>query len=652
MSYSDKKPVSVPVAPSDPVPNRLIREKSPYLLQHARNPVDWYPWGDEAFKKAAAEDKPVFLSIGYSSCHWCHRMEEDCFKDEEAAKVLNQDFVSIKVDREERPDVDHFYMEACIAMTGHGGWPLTCFVMPDRHPFFAGTYFPKKANRYGQIGFIDLLTRIIQLWKTDRTALKNTSREFIDRIREETRVIREGKILYGEDPDEETARLAVQQMKDSFDSEYGGFGRAPKFPSVHSLMFLLGRDRLKSERTVAEMALKTLSGMADGGIHDHVGGGFCRYSTDRKWLVPHFEKMMYDNAMLLSAYAKASRVSDSQGQSARFRRVAEGILAYCVREMRHPEGGFYTAQDADSGGVEGRYYLWTPEEVRNVLGPDAPGFCQLYDIKKGGNFDGASIPNRIGKSFSDTEETFASGCLERLRLRREQRVPPSKDDKVLTSSNSLLCAALAAAARELQMPACRVLAEGAMNYLIKNLTGDGRLRSSRREGASTHPATSDDYAFLVYALLELYETTRRDIWLEQAKTWAKAALTLFLDPEDGLMYLSGRDVTDVPVRQKSLQDGALPSGNGVMAGNLIRLGRMPGGQGFREAGDRMEAVLMRLARRMPRAFTGFLWMRQMVQETVPEETTPVDKGKGSERIQDYPSQLSRNIITTKPTMRA
>lgn len=389
--------------------NRLIHEKSPYLLQHAYNPVDWYPWGDEAFEKAKAEDKTIFLSIGYSTCHWCHVMERESFEDEEVAELLNKYFVAIKVDREERPDIDHIYMTFCQAMTGHGGWPLTVIMTPDKKPFFAGTYFPKN-DRHGMPGLLTILKSVQKAWVENRDNLENISSQVVNTVYSET-----------EDyPNEVLSEKAVDDayklLERSFDPIYGGFGNAPKFPAPHNLLFLLRYWYTKKENKALGMVEKTLDSMYRGGIYDHIGFGFCRYSTDRKWLVPHFEKMLYDNALLAMAYAEAYQATKKD----KYARIAKEIFRYIERDMTSPEGAFYSAEDADSEGIEGLFYLWKYEEIMSVLGEeDGKRFCSMFDITPSGNFEGRNIPNLI--NTEETDENFIEQCRKRLFDAREKR---------------------------------------------------------------------------------------------------------------------------------------------------------------------------------------------------------------------------------------
>ena len=540
-------------------PNRLINEKSPYLLQHAHNPVDWYPWGNEAFAKARRRDVPVFLSIGYSTCHWCHVMERESFEDAEVAGLLNANFVSIKVDREERPDIDHFYMSACAAMTGQGGWPLSCFVTPDKKPFFAGSYFPKN-DQNGMRGFMTILGSIAGLWQQDRTRLLGASDDI-------TRHLSEIKTAPQAACDETACHRAFQQLASSFDPKYGGFGGAPKFPSPHNLFFLIRYYLLFKNRQAADMVAATLKAMQRGGIWDHIGGGFCRYSTDERWLVPHFEKMMYDNAMLATAFCEAGAAIDDS-----FFFTAARIFEYVFRDMLDSDGGFFTAQDADSEGEEGRYYVFTPSEIKKVLGPDDGSlFCRLFDITPQGNFERKSIPNLLYRTPAADDDVFAEKCFPVLRQYREKRVPPFKDDKKLASVNGLMLAALSTAGRLMRNRDYIAAAEKTGRFLLSRMFYDNRLYASLRDGALRHPATSDDYAYVLWGMFELYQATLQPCWLAESVRIAESMLALFQDEQVGSLYLSGRDVHDLPVRGKNTHDGALPSGNAVAAQVLGRL---------------------------------------------------------------------------------
>lgn len=572
--------------------NRLINEKSPYLLQHAHNPVDWYPWCDEAFEKAKAEDKPIFLSIGYSTCHWCHVMERESFEDEQVAELLNRNFVSVKVDREERPDVDNLYMEACMALTGSGGWPLSCFLTPDKRPFYAGTYFPKNDGPYG-IGFLTLLRRISELWKTRREDLLKSSDEIMDAISRES----------GPCAIEDGAETkAFEQLERSFDGRYGGFGGAPKFPSLQNLMFLTRYGLLHNCGRAFEMVKKTLDSMYQGGIFDHVGGGFCRYSTDRMWLVPHFEKMMYDNAMMIIAYSEAAALFGGH-----YADIARMTTEFCLREMKGPEGCFYTAIDADSEGAEGKFYLFSPDEVVKALGkPDGERFCRLFNITPRGSFEGKSIPNLIGKTLSDGDLLFSKSAAERLYKYRSRRIPPFLDDKSLAMNNGLMTAALAIEGRILKKPEYIEYAEKCADFVLTKMIKNGRLTGRWRAGEAAVPATSDDYAAVIFGLIELYESTFKPERLIKAVELTRDMNALFWDDADGGYFLSGSDVGDLPARRKNTQDGALPSGNSIAALNLLRLARLCANAEFEEYSNRIIKMAAPLANAYPSACCGLL----------------------------------------------
>lgn len=587
-------------------PNRLIHEKSPYLLQHAYNPVDWYPWGDEAFERAKREDKPIFLSIGYSTCHWCHVMERESFEDEEVAAVLNRDFVAIKVDREERPDIDHIYMTVCQAMTGHGGWPLTIIMTPDKTPFFAGTYFPKR-SRYGRPGLLDILQQIADVWKHDRARIDRVGRKVLDALRPHFQN-RAGEL------DASVLDEAYKQFAERFDAAYGGFGPPPKFPTPHNLIFLLRYGRLTGKAQATAMATKTLEAMHRGGIYDHIGFGFARYSTDREWLVPHFEKMLYDNALLAYAYLEAYQATGD----ARHARVAREIFTYVEREMTDPDGGFYSAQDADSEGVEGKFYVWTPDEVKAVLGADDGAlFCDVYDITPGGNFEGKSIPNRIHTSLASAARRYGMTVeelaqrLETMRRKlfaaRGRRVPPHKDDKILTAWNALMIAALAKGAKVLDEPALAERAIQATSFLLAKLRrGDGRLLARYRDGEAAHLAYLDDYAFLTWALLELYEATFEARFLRDALGLTRQMFNLFGDDKDGGLFFTGRDAEALPARPKEVYDGAMPSGNSVAAYTLVRLAQLTGDEALRRKADQQLQAFAGDVRAFPSAHAFFL----------------------------------------------
>lgn len=550
-------------------PNRLAKEKSPYLLQHAYNPVDWFPWSDEGFAKAKAEDKPIFLSIGYSTCHWCHVMERESFEDEEVARVLNDGFVAIKVDREERPDIDHIYMNVCQALTGSGGWPLTIIMTPEKKPFFVGTYFPKK-SRMGYPGIVEILEKIINAWRTEREELLESSEKIMEHIQKELEGDSEGELSM------EAAHKAFSGFKTSFGGEYGGFGRAPKFPTPHNLQFLLRYWKTTGNSEALSMVEATLESMYRGGIYDHIGFGFSRYSTDREWLVPHFEKMLYDNALLAMTYIEAFLAVGKE----QYREVSRQIFEYVLRDMTSPEGGFYSAEDADSEGEEGKFYVWSPEEIAEILGEeDAEKFCSYYGITGSGNFEGKSIPNLIGNKEAFGRVLF--NPMEELREKvfaaREKRVHPYKDDKILTSWNGLMIAALSMGARAMGEDRYLKAAEKAVAFIREKLIRkDGRLLARYREGEAAYSAYLDDYAFLIWGLIELFEAAFKPEYLELAIDLNRDMLRYFHDEDKGGLYLYGSDSEQLIARPKDVYDGATPSGNSVATLNFLRLSRLTG----------------------------------------------------------------------------
>ncbi len=546
--------------------NRLIEEKSPYLLQHAHNPVDWYPWSDEAFEKAKREDKPIFLSIGYSTCHWCHVMERESFEDGEVAELLNRDFVAIKVDREERPDIDQIYMTVCQGMTGHGGWPLTIVMTPDKKPFFAATYLPKN-QRYGLPGLMQILPRLSGLWQNERAAVLESG-ERVSCWLQETEEFSKGELNMAD------VQQAYKRFSQLFDKEYGGFGSAPKFPTPHNLYFLLRYHYYTGQPEALTMVEKTLDSMYRGGIYDHIGFGFARYSTDRYWLVPHFEKMLYDNALLTIAYLEAYQVTGRP----EYARIAREVLNYVLRDMTSEEGGFYSAEDADSEGVEGKFYVWTPGEVKDVLGNEqGTELCAYFGITEQGNFEGKSIPNLIYSSFSEEERARWETEREKLWAYRSQRIHPHKDDKILTAWNGLMITALAIAYRVLGDSEYREAADKAVQFILNKLRrSDGRLLARYREGEASFLAYSADYSYLVWALIELYEATYNTCYLDLALEFSREQIKYFWDESGGGLFFYGNDAEQLLTRPKEVYDGAMPSDNSVALLNFLRLSRLTG----------------------------------------------------------------------------
>ena len=560
------------------MPNRLKDEKSPYLFQHKDNPVEWYPWCDEAFQKAETEDKPIFLSIGYSTCHWCHVMAHESFEDQDVAELLNQGFVCVKVDREERPDIDAVYMSVCQAVTGQGGWPLTIIMTPKQKPFFAGTYFPKE-RYYGRPGLLDVLSEVLKLWKTRRQELLRDSEEITALINRDC--------VSGENgsehrlPEKEMLRKAYRIFAKQFDPEWGGFGDAPKFPAPHNLLFLMRYAEEEQETDALHMAETTLNAMADGGIHDHIGGGFSRYSTDAQWLVPHFEKMLYDNALLILAYLEAYRVTGK----AKYKDMVKDTADYILRELTDRQGGFYCGQDADSEGVEGKYYVFTPEEIISVLGEaDGKEFCRQYGITEEGNFEGKSIPNRIRSGQTEENRKTSDDRLYQYRLKRTSL---HKDDKILLSWNSWTILAFARAGTVLKEKRYLEAAQKAQGFIETHMSGeDGRLYLRYRGGDAAHQGQLEDYAVYTLALLELYRAGFQVGYLSCASRRAEQMIRFFEDENEGGYFINASDAAQLIARPKEMYDGAAPSGNSAAAMALQKLAALTGEAKWREAAER------------------------------------------------------------------
>ncbi|MCF8261737.1 MAG: thioredoxin domain-containing protein [Melioribacteraceae bacterium] len=600
--------------------NRLINEKSPYLLQHAHNPVDWFPWSDEAFEKAIEENKPIFLSIGYSTCHWCHVMEHESFEDNEVAKLMNENFISIKVDREERPDIDSIYMSVCQMMTGGGGWPLTIVMTPEKKPFFSGTYFPKE-SRNRRIGMIDLIKNISDAWINKKEQIDNSANSITSHLISTANKSHDSKF------DINSIQDAYKTFSGRFESEYGGFGDSPKFPSPHNLIFLIRYGHLTSDTDAIQMVEKTLKGMRKGGIFDHVGFGFHRYSTDNKWLLPHFEKMLYDQAMLILCFTEAYQKTRDQF----YKNTAEEIIEYVLRDMVSPQGGFYSAEDADSEGVEGKFYVWSEAELKDILGEDFDLAKSIYNTVEGGNFIEESTRNFTGENIlhqtqsdeeiaqrfdlseADLKERIAS-IRQRLFDRRVERIHPLKDTKILTDWNGLMIAALSFAGRVFNNEDFIEAAERSFNFITNYLKIDSdKLLHRFKDGESKIPGMLDDYAFVIWGCLELFESTFNTKYLKLANELSITLVNDFGDVGNGAFFISSKDTDDVPARTKEIYDGAIPSGNSVAAMNFLKLSRILGKPEFEVISEKISDYFSESIKKYPAGYTHLLASKLFTQ---------------------------------------
>jgi uncharacterized protein YyaL (SSP411 family) len=595
-------------------PNHLIHEKSPYLIQHAHNPVDWHPWSDDTFAEATTENKPIFLSIGYATCHWCHVMEKESFEDEETAGYLNDTFISIKVDREERPDIDAVYMAACQMLTGSGGWPLSIFMTPDKKPFFAATYLPKR-SRQGRAGLIDICQQVRTLWTTQNEKIQKSAVSIADNLS------RAFTFDAADQPDATLLDQAFNRIKSGFDPQHGGFEPAPKFPSPHRLLFLLRCYHRSGDANALEMVKKTLTAMRLGGIWDHVGFGFHRYSTDTRWLLPHFEKMLYDQALIATAYLEAYQITNDP----LFADTARDIFTYVLRDMTSPEGAFYSAEDADSEGEEGKFYVWTTEEFRKVLGDEGSREWEtILRLSPEGNFvdeatrqkTGANIlhltaPLNKWASKLDLPEEQLTESWRKIRDQlfhvRENRVHPLKDDKILTDWNGLMIAALALGARILNNPEYENAARRAADFVLSKMVDkDGRLHHRFRDGQLAVEGHAGDYAFLIHGLLSLYQTTFDLTFAEQAQVLQEKMVENFWDEEKGGFFSTPKGSAELPVRPKELYDGAIPSANAVSLFNLLLLARLTGNPQWENRAQAQIRAFAGTVKSQPSAFTYFL----------------------------------------------
>ncbi|HWO43814.1 MAG TPA: thioredoxin domain-containing protein [Candidatus Eisenbacteria bacterium] len=588
-------------------PNRLIHETSPYLLQHAHNPVDWYPWCEEAFEKARRENKPILLSIGYSACHWCHVMERESFENEAIAALMNEHFVNIKVDREERPDLDEIYMNAVQLLTGRGGWPMTVFLTPEGKPFYGGTYFPPE-DRYGVPGFPRILLGVASAYREKPHDVQRSVQQILAALERMSAAAEETRRAFSRD----TLAQAAERLAQLYDPNYGGFGKAPKFPNPGVYELLLRAYRRSKNKRYLDMVTHTLERMAHGGIYDQLGGGFHRYSVDEKWLVPHFEKMLYDNAQLVRIYAQAFRASGEET----FKRVVEHTLAYVLREMRHPEGGFYSTQDADSEGEEGKFFLWTPAEVTRILGDDAGEiFCRIYDVTEEGNFEGKNILHRIlsieqaARLFRRDPgeiEALLRRAREKLFAEREQRVKPFRDEKIIASWNGLMLSGLAAAIEISPAADFIAAAERAVGFFFTRMFRNGRLLHVYKDQKANLLGYLDDYAFMAAGMLDLYEALLDRSYFDRAFELTERMIGDFWDEGNGGFFYTGSEHEALIARSKPAFDGSIPSGNAVAALLLLRLYHYTGKDSFLGKAEKVLRLYYDLAESQPFGFAHML----------------------------------------------
>lgn len=593
--------------------NHLMNEKSPYLLQHVHNPVDWYPWNEDAFQKAKNKNKPIFLSIGYSTCHWCHVMAHESFEDPEIGRLMNDTFVSIKVDREERPDLDNIYMTVCQMMTGSGGWPLTIIMTPDKRPFFAGTYFPKE-SKYGRTGLKDLILNVKELWNTKPEEISNSADTIIDALQKISETSPSDEI----NPD--ILDEAYESLSDNFDEVYGGFGTAPKFPTSHNLLFLLRYWKRSGNERALNIVEETLNSMRNGGVYDHIGFGFHRYSVDQEWLVPHFEKMLYDQAMIAIAYIETFQATGNK----KYKKTAEEIFEYILRDMKSGNGGFYSAEDADSEGVEGKFYVWGKDEIFEVLGDeDANLASKIFEITDEGNFSEEANGEKTGvnilhltNSLEDMAEIFSISKekleerIDRIRkklfIARGERIKPHKDDKILTDWNGLMIAALAKGAQVFENESYLKVALDAAEFILNNMCEDNRLLHRFRENEAAIEGNLDDYAFLIYGLLELYEASFKSECLKTALSLNNILLEHFWDGKDGGFYFTPDFGEEILVRKKEIYDSAIPSGNSIQMLNLLRLSKITENEELKETAIQLEKAFSKQISKTPYGYTQFM----------------------------------------------
>jgi uncharacterized protein len=636
-------------------PNRLAHETSPYLLQHAYNPVDWYPWGDEALQKAKDEDKPIFLSIGYSACHWCHVMAHESFEDDQVAKIMNENFINIKVDREERPDLDDIYQRACQLATGTGGWPLSIFLTPDQKPFYVGTYFPKEgSSHYNMPGFRNILLQLADAYKNKKSEIQAASSEFTQSLSQAAmdlavraeitdKISLERSIL-------DEAAVGLLQMGDRI---YGGFGHAPKFPNSLNLMFLLRYYNISGINRFRDFVIFSADKMAEGGIHDHLGGGFARYATDQKWLVPHFEKMLYDNALLSQLYAELYQITNAES----YKQITCKTLDYVIREMTHPYGGLYSAQDADSEGEEGKFYIWSKKEIESIIddGVATSIFCEHYGVTEGGNFEGKNILNvrmpitSLANNYNKTPEQAARILKEasaKLFVAREKRVKPARDEKILTSWNGLMISAFAKGYAISEDIRYLHAAKNAVEFIESKLgSHEGRLRRTFKDGQSKLNAYLEDYAFYISGLLDLFAANSKQGYLAKSILYTDFMLQHFWDEEEGNLFFTSDDHERLISRTKNFYDLATPSGNSMAASNLLRLYHYTQNKSYLDKAIRIMKAGSRSAAENPFGF-GQMLNSIYLYVTKPIEITVVVTGSrnNNNSISSLVSWLNRQFL--------
>lgn len=634
-------------------PNRMIYEKSPYLIQHAYNPVDWHPWGHEAFEKARGENKPVFLSIGYSTCHWCHVMAHESFEDDEVAALLNDAFVCVKVDREERPDIDKVYMSACQMMTRSGGWPLTIVMTPEGEPFFAATYIPRE-SRLGRVGMLELIPRIKKMWMERREEVKKSAGEIVSLLK------RAGEMTQAGNISEDIIDDAYEELRSLFDEEYGGFGPAPKFPMPHQLLFLLRYWREKGQEKALDMVVTTLKAMRCGGIYDHLGYGFHRYSTDEKWLLPHFEKMLYDQALLAIAYIEAYQATNDSV----FMQTSREIFNYVLRDMTAPEGGFYSAEDADSEGEEGLFYLWTMDEFIETIGKErADIIARVFQIDKEGNFFDEIKRSKTGRNILHTDKNPAEYALyfgmseenflkifnearELLFINRKKRIHPHKDDKILTDWNGLMIAAFAKGFQVFSELIYKDAAEKAARFVLEKMTdSNGRLLHRFRDGEAAIKGNLDDYAFFIWGLLECYEAFFDTSYLRLALKLQEDLDIHFWDRAKGGYYFTPDDGEALITRQKEAYDGAIPSGNSVSMLNLLRLARITGNQKYENYAYEIGRFFSGDIAQMPAGYTKLMVSHGFVVN--PSHEVVISGIRGDEDTESMLKEIRKRFIPNK-----